>query len=104
MSKEIQEWKQATHFQHSVHSVGRSYGDGRENLVPDLYQWYKPCKGFWERQLQGSTLWCAGVKESHLRMGAYRESAGYIPLFLERLPIGFPKNKVHVRFRKFFFW
>jgi len=37
-------------------------------------------------------------------MGAYRESAGYIPLFLERLPIGFPKNKVHVRFGKFFFW
>ena len=45
-----------------------------------------------------------GFKESHLRMGAYRESAGYIPLFLERLPIGFLKNKVHVRFGKFFFW
>ena len=49
-------------------------------------------------------LYAAELKGSHLRMGAYRESAGYIPLFLERLPIGFPKNKVHVRFGKFFFW
>ena len=37
MSKEIQEWKQATHFQHSVHSVGRSCEDGRENLATNLY-------------------------------------------------------------------
>jgi len=49
-------------------------------------------------------LYAAELKGSHLWGCAYGESAGYIPLFLERLPIGFPKNKVHVRFRKFFFW
>ena len=34
----MQEWEQATHFQHSVQCVVRSCEDGRENLATDLQE------------------------------------------------------------------
>ena len=48
-------------------------------------------------------LYAAELKGSHLRMGAYRESAGYIPLFLERLPHRISEKQSPCKIWKIFF-